>query len=106
MDLAVQENNLVIHPKHYNTEGRPECWEEMEEIFGKDAVMIFDILSAYKYYYRAGEKEGNPPEQDMAKIENYMNHAKTHFNDSNYYVRDCYIKMLSILREGDKNDKY
>ena len=54
--MAQQENNMVIHPKHYNTQGRPECWEEMRRLFGDDCVGVFDILSAYKYHYRAGEK--------------------------------------------------
>jgi hypothetical protein len=67
--------DLVNHPDHYNKEGRKECWDEMIEIFGYEAVAIFDILSAYKYYYRAGSKEGNSKEQDLAKINNYMRHS-------------------------------
>ena len=68
-------SNLVIHPEHYNKEGRKECWEEMIDKFGPMAVAIFDVLSAYKYQYRAGEKDGNPEEQDKAKIDNYMHHS-------------------------------
>lgn len=68
-------DNLVVHPKHYNVEGRKECWEEMLDKFGPAAVAIFDVLSAYKYSYRAGEKDGNPVAQDLAKIENYMHHS-------------------------------
>ena len=76
---------MVIHPEHYNTVGRKECWTEMIEIFGdsqsdiilgEEAVIIFDMMSAYKYWYRAGEKDGNPKEQDLAKIDNYINHAQ------------------------------
>lgn len=66
----------TFHPSHYNKEGRKECWEEMEEIFGKAFVVDFCIGSAYKYLYRKGEKEGNPKEQDIAKIKNYIAHAK------------------------------
>lgn len=66
----------TIHPSHYNKEGRKECWLEMEERFGTDSVITFDILSAYKYLYRAGAKEGNPREQDIAKIRNYIDHAE------------------------------
>lgn len=77
---------MVIHPKHYNTEGRKECWDEMIEIFsdeempttdGIESTIIFDVMSAYKYWYRAGNKDGNPEEQDKAKIDNYFNHAKS-----------------------------
>lgn len=68
-------NNLVIHPSHYNQEGRKECWDEMMEKFGKPATAYFDMMNAYKYKYRAGSKNDNPEEQDMAKIENCMQHA-------------------------------
>lgn len=71
----MQNTELVYHPKHYNQTGRKECWDEMRELFGDEAVAIFDCLSAYKYYYRAGEKADNPEEQDKAKIENYVRHS-------------------------------
>lgn len=71
------DKNLVQHPSHYNKNGRKECWEEMREIFGDDAVIVFDCLNAYKYAYRAGDKEGNSKEQDLKKIEQYINHAKS-----------------------------
>lgn len=94
----------TIHPSHYNKEGRKECWEEMEEIFGIDSVIDFDILSAYKYLYRAGEKEGNPKEQDIAKIRNYVEHAEKKLNE--WYLgymhksyEDKLIKLKEILRK-------
>lgn len=75
---------MVIHPKHYNKQDRKECWEEMMELFldestidGLQVTIIFDVMSAYKYWYRAGDKEGNPEEQDIAKINNYIEHART-----------------------------
>ena len=69
------KDELVFHPSHYNVGGRKECWTEMEELFGPGAVAIFDCLSAYKYLYRKGEKADNSAEQDLAKVENYVNHA-------------------------------
>lgn len=69
------DKELVNHPEHYNKEGRKECWEEMIEIFGEGAVAVFDILNAYKYMYRMGDKDGNPAEQDYDKIVKYMEHA-------------------------------
>lgn len=71
----VEKVELINHPLHYNKEGRKECWDEMIRKFGSDAVIIFDVLSAYKYNYRKGSKDGNPSEQEEAKIKNYMNHA-------------------------------
>jgi hypothetical protein len=67
---------LVSHPDHYNKKDRKECWDEMGEAFGDASVVIFDILSAYKYYYRMGRKEDNPEEQDKAKAKAYLEHAK------------------------------
>jgi len=75
------DKSLVYNPAHYNHAGRKECWEEMREIFGDEAVAIFDILSAYKYLYRAGSKEGNSADQDKAKISNYVVHCKTLLNE-------------------------
>ena len=72
-DKSINDN--VYHPEHYNHEGRRECWDEMLDIFGPEAVAIFDSLSAYKYQYRKGTKDGNPTAQDESKILNYINHA-------------------------------
>ena len=104
---------MVIHPNHYNKEGRKECWDEMINIFGPDAVIIFDVLSAYKYMYRAGEKDNNPAEQDLAKIKNYMKHAKDLICSSPIWrdgvIRglscDCWTAMDDMLEEVNKNEK-
>lgn len=93
------KNELVYHPKHYNAENRKECWEEMEELFGADAVAIFDILSAYKYHYRAGSKEGNPESQDLEKIHNYIRHAEhlICLNDKMTDSRKCLRVLLERI---------
>lgn len=99
-------SDLVNHPQHYNQSGRKECWDEMIDIFGVHAVILFDVLSAYKYYYRAGEKEGNPKEQDKAKIQNYMNHAKEMFNkidkNRNHDCELAYLRMYKIMEESEE----
>lgn len=64
-------NDSVNHPAHYRKPGRKECIEEMLERFGLVAVYWFSVLSAYKYRYRAGDKDGNSEEQDLAKAEWY-----------------------------------
>jgi hypothetical protein len=66
---------MVKHPNHYNHEGRKECWDEMIDLFGMYYTGIFDLLTAYKYFYRAGTKEGNSRDQDVAKMNNYLNHC-------------------------------
>lgn len=101
----MEQKELVHHPSHYNRTDRKECWDEMIDIFGVGAVIIFDCLSAYKYYYRAGEKEGNPKEQDLKKIQEYMEHAEklrdTHGQKHVLITHtDDYIKgMQRILRK-------
>lgn len=90
--------DLVYHPAHYNSEDRPECWTMMENIFGIESTGIFDILNAYKYYYRAGEKDGNPKDQDLEKLINYLNHAKLEASKINSsYLIGLISKMENIL---------
>lgn len=64
------------HPSHYNRSGKPECWTLMESLFGREITFGFCIGSAYKYAYRAGYKEGNSREQDVAKIKEYIKKAE------------------------------
>lgn len=67
---------MVNHPNHYQKEGRKECIVEMEELFGPEAVYWFSKLSAFKYRYRAGDKEYNSEEQDLSKAMWYDDYAK------------------------------
>ena len=64
----------VNHPKHYQKGGK-ECIQEMLEIYGPIAVICFCVLNWFKYDWRAGEKEGNPEDQDHSKGEWYLKFA-------------------------------
>lgn len=66
---AAAEYDNVNHPKHYCREGGMECLEEMELVFGTDAVRTFCLLNAWKYRYRAADKNGV---QDLKKSDWYM----------------------------------
>lgn len=68
---AYVENN-VEHPMHYNT-GSIECWDAMEAAFGKEAVMHFSLLCAFKYIWRTENKGGI---EDIDKAINYLNKYK------------------------------
>ena len=72
----------VNHPKHYNLQGKKECIEQMLEDYGLEVTVIFCLTNAYKYIYRAGNKENNPKSQDMEKARWYFNYAKTHGMDA------------------------
>ena len=66
----------VYHPSHYKQEGRRECIEEMRIVFGEAAVKQWCVMTAYKYRYRTGNKEGNSAEQDNKKAEWYLDYAE------------------------------
>lgn len=90
----------VIHPEHYNLENRRECWDEMRDLFGDEAVAIFDVLSAYKYFYRKGNKDNNPEAQDLSKIDNYMSHCAELISLTDERIskgKKCFKIMRSIL---------
>ena len=72
---SAKEDKGIDHPKHYNADGRLECIREMEIMFGQSDVDTFCKLNAYKYFYRAGTKEGEAKEKDLAKAQWYLNYA-------------------------------
>lgn len=48
----------------------------MIEKFGTRAVVDFCLCNQFKYEWRAGLKEGNSKDQDLAKAKWYENKAK------------------------------
>ena len=64
--------NSVNHPDHY--QGKYECIDLMRTMFGDDAVIGFCECNAYKYRFRAGKKEGEDAQKDIAKAEWYENY--------------------------------
>ena len=67
------EYDVISKPKHYNREGAMESIDEMELIFGKEAVKHFCICNAWKYRYRAADKNGA---EDLAKSDWYLRKYK------------------------------
>ena len=63
---------LVEHPKHYNSYPI-EVIDMMVAIWGKEKVIDFCYLNAYKYRLRLGLKDNI--EQDLAKEQWYLNKA-------------------------------
>ena len=72
--LNISKIEQVNHPAHYQKNGK-ECIEVMEEEFGPKAVYWFCRLNSFKYCWRAGFKDGNSKEQDLAKAKWYANYA-------------------------------
>ena len=67
-DTTFETDDSINHPDHY-CHGGMECIDEMELIFGREAVMHFCLLNAWKYRKRALFKNG---EEDIAKSDWYL----------------------------------
>ena len=72
----------VNHPSHYQKNGK-ECIDCMIDEFGIKAVIDFCMCNAYKYRWRAGLKEGNSKEQDLAKAQWYIKKAEELLSEMN-----------------------
>lgn len=80
------DNNkeMVNHPDHYKQGGK-ECIEVMLDEFGPFMVASFCFLNAFKYRWRAGKKDGNSTEQDLAKAKWYENYAENLMSNPAYF---------------------
>lgn len=65
MTLSDPQSDPVNHPSHY-TQGKVECIDAMEQVFGVEAVKNYCLLAAFKYAWRRKDK-GNE-EQDTRKM--------------------------------------
>lgn len=64
-----ETKDMVNHPAHYEREGAMESIDEMILVFGKEAVAAFCLCNAWKYRYRALDKNGL---EDIKKSDWYM----------------------------------
>ena len=93
-----KEADMVNHPPHYCRENGMECIDEMELIFGKEETMTFCKLNAWKYRYRAADKNG---QQDLEKSDWYIRKykelkekKKQTFYDENWLLSENEIEKL------------
>lgn len=63
-----------VNPNHYKN-GDKETWEDMLEIWGKEAFVKHCEITAFKYIQRLGKKPNNSVEQDLEKARWYLNKA-------------------------------
>lgn len=73
LNSTEQQHDPVNHPAHYEREGAIECIDEMLLVFGPEDTAAFCKLNAWKYRYRAYDKNGV---QDIAKSDWYMREFK------------------------------
>lgn len=62
-------SDSVNHPSHYD--GKHECIELMEALYGIEAVKAFCKCNSFKYRFRAGKKSSSSFEEDINKAEWY-----------------------------------
>lgn len=72
-ELVIEDYNF-INPNHYKQRDK-ETWEQMLEIWGKDAFIKHCEITAFKYIQRLGKKPNNSIEQDLEKARWYLNKA-------------------------------
>ena len=68
--LPKNKKEMVNHPSHYKN-NKYECIDVMLDIFGKEKVLAFCELNAFKYQWRANFKGTDI--QDKKKAEWYIN---------------------------------
>lgn len=94
--------SLVDHPSHYNNGARKECIVEMVEKYGFVETATFCLMSAYKYLYRAGKKEGNSYGQDIEKARWYYNWVseRIDYNDCHGLNMELYRDIEGLIYEA------
>ena len=68
--------DVINHPKHYNSDVFPQVIDMMLKSFTKDEVLAFCKLNSFKYRMRAGVKDATKIEQDINKAIWYENKFK------------------------------
>ena len=76
-EFQVANDEVIDHPVYYHREDALECIDEMELIFGTEAVKYFCLCNAWKYRYRAADKNG---ENDLKKSDWYVRKYKELYN--------------------------
>ncbi len=65
---AMSDYDPVSKPEHY-TNTKVECIDAMIDVYGVEAVKSFCLCNAFKYHWRAKDKNG---EEDLQKADWYM----------------------------------
>lgn len=77
LTLSKVEDDPVNHPSHY-TQGKVECIDAMEQVFGTEVVKHYCLGACFKYLWRRKLKENE--EQDIQKSLWYFDKFKELIN--------------------------
>lgn len=83
----------VNHPSHYESSCSIECIDSMRACFGRDYVIIFCLLNAYKYLWRHKNKNGL---EDLKKAAWYLDKAGELDVDEVYHFKINSITSVLI----------
>lgn len=91
--LAVfkDEKDEKINPTYYNKKTSLECIDSMIIAFGKEAVINYCIICAYKYVWRCENKSNF--EEDLHKAQWYLDKA--------FELGNGKWSFLSIMEQAD-----
>lgn len=93
-----------INPDHYKSSTSLECIEAMQIVFGREAVLHFCLLNAFKYIWRWKNKNGT---EDLDKASWYVDKALEIINDPETspvlgsYSKKFIEMRLYILKQKD-----
>lgn len=68
---AAEAQQTVDHPDYYKAGSGIECIDVMQDAFGREKLMDFCLISAFKYLYRCEKKQATPVE-DIRKADWYL----------------------------------
>lgn len=73
LSLFTDEKDEKINPTYYNKKTSLECIDSMIIAFGKEAVINYCVICAYKYVWRCENKDNF--KEDLRKAQWYLNKA-------------------------------
>lgn len=99
------DKEQVNHPNHYNIPGKRECIVAMKEDYGDQLTAAFCLMNSYKYLYRAGQKDGNSKDQDIAKARWYYNYVRDNLDpdENDACFSTLYDDVTDMLRDLTTN---
>ena len=100
--VAMDDQDNVNHPAHYECKTSMEHIDAMELAFGVAAIICFCLGSAFKYIWRHKHKNGK---EDLAKakwyldkIESYGDHIRDMYPSE---LKDKYDKLCDMLEDAE-----
>lgn len=100
MSNQEEKYEYVNHPKHYNNYD-VEVIEMMERIYGKEAVMLWCEMTAFKYRMRAGTKPNVPWDVDIEKETWCLDKKKELKKEFNTIANSDYVTCVTTRDEDN-----